>query len=572
MGAFQRLREKIKAGWLHELAREGRWLWTYIRRYRAAVWLHILLGVLAILMGLGTSVASKYLIDAVTGHKTGAIGGAAGAMAGMLLGNIAMKSVASRVGAVISIRVQNGIQAEVYQHILSAEWEALEQLRSGDLIQRLTGDVGTVAGGVTGLIPSLVSGSVQLLGALAIILFYDPTMAVIALLGVPVSAVCSRVLVERMRGYNKRMKGLSSDVLSFYEDSLSQMTSVKAFDITELFYGKMTALQQRYREEYLLYNRFSVGTSALMSLVGMAVSSCCFGWGVYRLWTGAISYGSMTMFLQLASTLRSAFSSLLGLVSSAVSVSTSAGRVMAVMELPTERTGESCDLRREGDVSLTLEQVSFAYRGGETVLDRVSLQARTGDLVALTGPSGEGKTTLLRLLLGLVEPTEGSAVLRWGGGELPLSAATRSAFAYVPQGNSLFAGTIAEDLRMVKPEATEEELEQVLRVVCAYDFVQELPGGLQYTVGNRGRGLSEGQAQRLAVARALLRGAPVLLLDEATSALDEATEERLLRSLMDSGLVRTCIFVTHRPGTMRFCTRQYRVENGRITPVERETD
>ncbi len=569
MGAFRRVKEKIEAGWLHELAGEARWLWTYIRRYRAAVWLHILLGVLAIVMGLGTSVASKYLIDAVTGHRTGVIGAAAAAMAGMLLGNIAMKGVASRVGAVISIRVQNGIQADVYQHILAARWEALEQLRSGDLIQRLTGDVSAVAGGVTGFIPSLVSSSVQMLGALGIILFYDPTMAVIALLGVPVSVICSRILVERMRGYNQRMKGLSSDVLSFYEDSLSHMTSVKAFDITDLFYGKMTALQQRYREEYLLYNRFSVGTSALTSLVGVAVSACCFGWGVYRLWSGAISYGSMTMFLQLASTLRSAFSTLLGLVSTAVSVSTSAGRVMAVMQLPTERTGGSRDLRGEA-VSLALEQVSFAYQSGETVLDRVDLQAHPGDLVALTGPSGEGKTTLLRILLGLVSPASGAAVLRFGGETLLLSADTRSAFAYVPQGNSMFAGTIADNLRLVKPEAEEAELEQVLRVVCAYDFVQELPGGLQYAVGSRGRGLSEGQAQRLAVARALLRGAPVLLLDEATSALDEATEERLLRNLMESGLVRTCIFVTHRPGTMRFCTRQYRVENGRVTETERE--
>ena len=570
MEYFRKVKRKIEEGWLREFAREVRWLWTYIRRYSATVAIHILLGVLAIVMSLGTSVASKYLIDAVTGYKTGVIGAAAAAMLGMLLGNIAMKSIANRVGAVVNIRVQNEIQAEVYERILATDWESLEQFRSGDLMQRLTGDVSTVSSGVTGFIPNLISSGVQFVGALGIMLFYDPTMAVIALLGIPVSVGCSRILLGRMRDYNRRMKDLSGDVMSFYEDSLSNITSVKAFDITNLFYQKMTALQGRYRAEYLTYNRFSVHTSAFMSLVGTVVSACCFGWGVYRLWSGAITYGSMTMFLQLASTLSSAFSALIGLVSTAVSVSTSAGRIMSVVQLPAEEIDRERDFHSEGELTLTLERVSFAYQHGETVLENVDFFAGPGDLIALTGPSGEGKTTMLRMLLGLVRPQSGSAVLRCGGEEFPLSAATRSAFAYVPQGNSMFAGTIEDNLRLTKPDATAEELERVLRVACAYDFVQELPEKLRYVIGGRGKGLSEGQAQRLAVARALLRGAPVLLLDEATSALDEATEERMLRNLMESGLIHTCIFVTHRPGTMKFCTRQYCVREGEVFLEQRE--
>lgn len=571
MGFFRKAKQKIQEGWLREFARELRWLWTYIRRYRGTVAVHILLGVLAIVMSLGTSVASKYLIDAVTGYRAGVIGRAAAAMAGMLLGSLAMKSVASRVGAVLNIRVQNEIQAEVYRRILSTDWESLESFRSGDLMQRLTGDVSTVSGGVTGFVPSLISSGVQFVGALAIMLYYDPTMAVIALLGVPVSAVSSRVLLGRMRGYNRRMKDLSGEVMSFYEDSLSNLTSVKAFGITDLFSGMMTDLQGRYREEYLQYNRFSVRTSAFLSLVGMAVSACCFGWGVYRLWSGAITYGTMTMFLQLAASLSSAFSSLISLVSTAVSLSTSAGRIMAVVQLPEEEQ-DGPDLRDEPELTLELHQVDFAYHTGETVLHGADLTAGPGELIAVTGPSGEGKTTLLRILLGLVRPRSGRAVLRTTESELPLSAATRSAFAYVPQGNSMFAGTIEDNLRLTKPDAAPEELERALRTACAWDFVQELPGALQYAVGGRGKGLSEGQAQRLAVARALLRGAPILLLDEATSALDEATEERMLRNLMDSGLVHTCIFVTHRPGTMKFCTRQYAVHDGTVRAEPREAE
>lgn len=568
MGFLQKVKRKIKEGALADFVREAKWVCGYIRRYKGTVVIHILLGVAAILMSLGTSVASKFLIDAVTGYKAGAIGGAAGAMVGMLLGNIVMKSIASRIGAAINIRVQNEIQAEVYGRILATDWESLDGYRSGDLLNRLTGDVSAVSGGVTSFIPSLISSGVQFLGALAIMLYFDPTMALIALLGIPVSVGCSRVLLGKMRRYNQEMKAIFSDTMSFYEDSLANLTSVKAFDITGLFYDKMTALQHKYRDEYLTYNRFSVRTTAFMSLVGMLVSSACFGWGVYRLWSGAITYGDMTMFLQLSSTLSSAFSSLISLVSSAVSISTSAGRIMAIVELPAEETTAERDFRAETDLGIQMKKAGFAYHNGEQVLHEVEFTAQSGDLVALTGPSGEGKTTMLRMLLGLVRPQEGEACLICGPERYPLSAATRSAFGYVPQGNSMFAGTIAENLRMTKPDATDAELEEVLRIVCAWEFVSELPGGLQYTVGGRGKGLSEGQAQRLAVARALLRRAPILLLDEATSALDEGTEERMLRNLMESGRVRTCILVTHRSGSVKFCTRQYNVQDGCVREVE----
>lgn len=565
MEFFQRVKRKIDDGFLQEFAGELRWLWQYIRRYRATVAIHILLGVLGILMSLGSSVASKHLIDAVTGYQSGAIGLAASLMVGMQLGNIAMRSISSRVGAVINIRVQNEMQAEVYRRILATDWESVERFRSGDLLSRLNTDAGAVASGVTSFIPSLISSSVQFIGAFGIIAYYDPTMAAIALLGVPVSVLASRVLIRRMRAYNREMKGIYSDLMSFHEDSFQNITSIKAFGITGLFDWKMDGLLHAYRRSYLQYNRFSVKTTALMSLMGLAVSAGCFGWGVYRLWAGAISYGSMTMFLQLASSLGAAFSTLIGLAPTAISISTSAGRVMAVVELPAEDAAPTDGFLREGAFSLDLTGVRFAYRGGDTVLRDVNMSARPGDLIALTGPSGEGKTTLLRILLGLVRPSQGEAALTGESGRrYPVSAATRGAFGYVPQGNSIFAGTIADNLRLTRPDATDVELETVLRAACAYDFVKELPGGLQYVVGGRGKGLSEGQAQRIAVARALLRGAPILLLDEATSALDEDTEERMLHNLMEGGWVRTCILVTHRPGSRRFCTRGYRVQDGRV--------
>ena len=564
MGFFRKVKRKIEDGALQAFLQEVRWLWKYIFRYRGTVAIHILLGVLAIIMGLATSVASKYLIDAVVGHKAGQIGIAASIMVGMILGNIVMKSIAGRVEAVINVRVHNEIQAEVYERILATDWEALEPYRSGDLLQRLTGDVNAVAGGVTSLIPSLVSSGTQFVGALAIILYYDPTMALIAMLGIPVSVVCSKFLLRKMREYNQKMKALSGDVMSFYEDSFANITSVKAFGITGFFNQRMAEMQKKYRSEYLTYNKFSVRTAAFMSLVGVIVSSGCFGWGVYRLWSGVITYGSMTLFMQLSSTLTSAFSSLISLVATTVSVSTSAGRIMAITQLPAEAVAEENNYDNAADLTVELVNASFCYQDGTAGVNNVNFHACPGDLVAVIGPSGEGKTTLLRMLLGLIQPQSGSAVLKYREEETPLSAATRNAFAYVPQGNSMFAGTIEENLKLVNPTAEQDEIENALKIACAYDFVQELSGGLQHKVGGRGKGLSEGQAQRLAVARALLRKAPILLLDEATSALDEETERQMLHNLMTSGCIRTCIFVTHRPGAMEFCNKKYNVREGMV--------
>lgn len=540
-------------------------MFTYIRRYRAVVGIHILLGILGTALSLLSSVAMKTLIDVVTGFQTGAIVTAAAWMAGMLLGSAAMQAAASRIAAVINIRVQNGIQAEVYDRMLRTDWASLEQFRSGDLLNRLNTDVTSVSGGVTGLLPSFVTAAVQFLGSLMIILCYDPVMALIALIGAPLSVLCSRTLVRRMRSYNRRMKDISSEVMSFHEDSLRNLTSIKAFGIMDGFRDRMCAMQGKYRETYLDYNRFSVIAGFVMSIVGLLVSAGCFGWGVYRLWTHAISYGAMMMFLQLTTMLRSAFSSLIGLVPTAISITTSAGRLMAVADLP-EEPGARETAPVPDACTVELRDVTFAYPGGEPVPEHVDFRARPGEVVALTGASGEGKTTMIRLMLGLVRPEDGSVCLTGADGRcLPVTAATRAAFSYVPQGNTVFAGTIADNLRMVRPEATDAELIAALETACAYDFVRQLPDGIYARTGELGHGLSEGQAQRIAVARAVLRGAPVLLLDEATSALDEATEQRMLENLMHSGRVQTCVLITHRAVTAERCPRRYTLRGTRLT-------
>ena len=568
MGFFRSVGRKLHTEDPQQLKRECRWLWKKIAWYRWKILAVMLLGLFGTGMSLLSSVASKYLIDAVTGYGTDMIAGAAAAMVGMMLGSLALQAVSSRVSASIHVRVRNEMQHAAYGKILRAAWEALEPYRSGDLLNRLSSDIYTAADGIISFLPSLLTSGVKLLGAFCIMLYFDPVMALIALVGAPVTLVFSRFLMGKLRYHNLTMKELTGEVMSFQEDSFRNLTSIKAFSATERYAGQMKRLQGEYEGAYLSFHSFQIGVSTCLSLVSMAVTAACFGWGVYQLWAGRISYGSMTMFLQLASTLRGAFSSLISLVQQAISITTSAGRVMAVEEIPSENAQVPEGLQREQQLQIELRQVSFQYQNGETVLQPFDFTAEPGECIAVTGPSGEGKTTLLRLLLGLVEPCSGIAQLTGSTGrQYPLSAGTREAFSYVPQGNSIFAGTVAQNLQIIAPEATREEMEQALKIACAWEFVSQFPEGLDHPLGAGGRGISEGQAQRLAIARALLRKAPVLLLDEATSGLDVETERRLMENLKGSGLVHTCILVTHRPGSAEFCSRSYEIHRGSVTEV-----
>ena len=551
-----------------QLKRELLWLLARVKQYRKQILTIGLLGLVGTVMGLASSVASKYLIDAVTGFGSGLLVRSAVVMGLMMLGSLVFQGISSRTGAKIHVRVRNEMQHNTYTRILRAGWEVLEPYRSGDLLNRLNSDVGTVSDGIINFLPALVTSLAKFLGAFCIILYYDPVMALIALAGVPVTLVLSRVLMRKMRHHNLEMKELSGEVMSFQEDSFRNLTSIKAFSLTDRFESAMHNLQHTYQNAFLSYNAFQISMSSFLSLVGMLVTVSCFAWGVYQLWNGSITYGSMTLFLQLASTLRGSFSALVSLAQQMISMTTSAGRIMAVEELPEETWAVPEGLDREETLDIVIRQVAFRYQDGDILLDPFDLTARHGDIIALIGPSGEGKTTLLRLLLGLVEPTEGSIRLVGSTGKkYPVCAGTRKVFAYVPQGNSVFSGTIAENLRLVAPDATDRELKRVLKIACAWDFVKQFPDGLEHRLGAGGRGISEGQAQRLAIARALLRKAPILLLDEATSGLDIATEQQLLNNLRQCGMLHTCILVTHRLESARFCSRTYEVHRKRVTEV-----
>ncbi|MBS7146813.1 MAG: ABC transporter ATP-binding protein [Intestinibacter bartlettii] len=575
MEFIKKVIRKIKDGMLQEMYEETKWMYTYAKKYKFQIVFYIFLGVLTTVMGLASSVGSKYLIDAVTGQDSGNIALIALFIVAMGLFSIGINAITTMISARINIKVNNEIQAEVFDKILVADWISMKEFHSGDLLNRLNGDVNTVASSILSWIPSLITRSAQFFGILAIILYYDPTMAVIALGSAPVMLIVSKTLMKKMRDYNKRMRQVSSDVMSFNEESFQNIQSIKAFDLVGLFSKRLRDVQQNYKDVFLDYNKFSVYTSSFMSVVGMFVAYACFGWGVYRLWTGHITFGTMTLFVQLSGQLSSSFKSIVSLVPSAISATTSAGRIMEFFKIKDESELEDDKAKliqnntQGKGLSVVLDDVEFSYNENKTVFQHADIVANPGEIVALVGPSGEGKTTMIRLLLGLINTKSGNASIRdINGVSCKISSATRRFFAYVPQGNTIFSGTIAENMRMVKQDATDAEIVEALKAACAYDFVNKLPDGINSKVGERGSGFSEGQAQRLSIARALLRKSPILLLDEATSALDVFTERQVLRNIMNMGYARTCIVTTHRPSVLTMCDKVYKIDSGVVCDID----
>ena len=573
---IERLVRKIKDGTATQLLQELRWIGGYARRYKWAIGWYILLGIIGTGFGLAASVVSKNIIDIVTGNQTGYALQAAIIYVVMQLTIIALKAGTARISAQVQLRVSQELRADIFQKIMRAQWEPLSEYHSGDLLTRSSRDADAVADSVISWVPSLVVDLLQFIGTFFVIFWFDRTLALLALASAPVTLLMSGFLVKRIRKYSCQMRQIGSENIAFHAEAFRNIKFIKAFHAIDIYCNKLLGIQKKQKDAAMEHNRFSVMTSAFMSLVGMVVGGVCFLWSVYRLWGNHITFGEMTLFLQLSGSLSGAFGALVSLVPAAVTAATAAGRIMEITNLPAEQIDDQAQvdhiLQTGEGVKILAENVSFSYRPGTKVFQNVEFRTEAGEIVALVGPSGGGKTTLLRLLLGMMSVQSGSIQLQGGQPTFAVeaSASTRKLFAYVPQDNTLFSGTIAENLRITNPEATDDMLFNALKTACAYDFVSELPEGLYSKLGENGEGLSKGQIQRLSIARAILSDAPVLLLDEATSALDMKTARELLKNIQSSQKWRTCIITTHKPSVLSICERAYLIRDQHVTPVATE--
>ena len=563
----QSLRDLLQDGHMREILRSWRWVLTFTRRHWAGVTGLTLFGLLSSALNLAAAIVTKNLIGSIIALDLDRLVPMAVLMVLCAAMSVAFQSIASRYSARLSTTMHQQIQKETFDRLVHADWMSVRQYPTGDLLSRFSGDIGTLSSCAMTFLPNVIVQSFTVLVTLVTIFFYDPIMALICLVSTPVLFLASRTLLRRQHTYNRKLREVSSGMTAFQSETFRNIDTLKGFGIEGAVSSQLDRWQDREREMILEHNAFTIRTNALLSSMGTLVQYAAIAYCIWRLWQGHMILDTMTFFLQQRGVLQNAFSGLVGQIPRLLSGSVAAERIRELTELPQDP--EPTDELPTPWCRIRLENVSAAYEDGVKVLADISLTAGPGEVIALVGPSGEGKTTLLRLLLGLMQPMEGVMELVDARGTVhTLGTRTRRYFSYVPQGNTLLAGTIAENLRMVNPNATDEEIIAALEGACAWDFVSQMPGTIHARLGEGGLGLSEGQAQRIAIARALMRKAPAMLLDEITSALDMDTEQKVLGYLMNLGV--TCIVSTHRPSVLTMCTRAYRVEEGRITQLSEE--
>lgn len=571
---FKLIKEKSQK--LISLKDELLWLFSLSRCYKKEIFAVTVLSVIGTVFSLTTSLCLKYVIDIVTGTLNQSILLVVLAAVAMLLGSIFLSAITSRITTKVNVKIQNELQLQVYGTIFNAQWESLREYRKGDLINRINSDASLIASGAVSWWPTVITFAAKFIYTFVLIVMNDPIMAAIALMSAPVSALLSRFMIRKMHNHSLKVKELSADIMSYQEDSFQNLQYIKSFGISDVINRRLIKKQQEYKEESLNYNKVTVLMNIIMGLVGITVTFVSYAWGIYRLWEGFITYGTMVMFLQLTLTLSNSFNSILSVIPTTINLGTSAARIISLENLPEEKSTPTAEEKKfinsnfKSGVSINCSSLSFSYsdKPSERVLKNAGFSAGIGETIAIIGGSGIGKTTFFRLLLGLLEPTEGEITFKGNNNEtIKASPSTRELIAYVPQGNTIISGTVAENLRLIKKDATDEEIITALKLSCAYDFVSKLPQGINSQIGESGNGFSEGQIQRIAIARALIKDAPVLLFDEVTSALDEETEGRLLHNIQTHFKNKTIIFVTHKLNALDISDKVYKIDKKQLHRV-----
>lgn len=498
---------------------------------------------------------SKTIIDVATGEREGNLLQYSIILVTLVVFQILLRLWDIRLRRMTEVRMANSIRLNVFSRLLYTRWQELSTLHSGDMLTRIIKDTDDVINVIVTTFPLAISAGVQFIGALVILFILDPILALILGIGMPLLALFGRLYYTKMRKYTVEVKESESLITSMMEESLLNQIIIRTFERQENELNRLEKLQSKLHRSVHKRTNISVVANLLMGSTFSGGYITAFIWSAYGLAKKTVSFGTVTAYLQLVNRIQRPLFDLIRLLPSIVSAKTAVERLIYLTGFKLEDIKEKIVLN--GKITLKFENVTFAYTPeSKPVLSDFSMIVKPGTMVAVMGETGVGKTTLLRLLLALIKPDSGKITISDGNEDVTISERTRANFVYVPQGNSLFSGTIRDNLLMGDLSADDDELKRVLKIAVA-EFVFDLPEGLDTVLGENGSGLSEGQAQRIAIARSLLRPGKVLLFDEATSALDNNTEREFLKNLKSEISDRTVLFITHQREVASFCEHTY---------------
>ncbi len=480
----------------------------------------------------------------------------------VIVASLALTAMNSIVTVVVNERFAFSIRIKVYDSVMNSTWKDISKYHSGDIVTRLSSDIDIVATGVAEVIPSIFSLGLNLVVAFGALAFFDIKIALFALFLGPISALIGIITGRKMRPIQNRIQQSESKYKSYMQESVGNLVVYKAFNAQGL--ANSTISELRRERLYWIKKRQNISAISGAFLGGSFqlgyVVALVYSAG--QLSSGLISYGTMSMFIQLVSQIQAPVVGLSKLLPRVVAISTSAARVIEIKDI--EKEDQNFEINQVDGLGIKATDVSFAY-GSEVILENASANINKGEFVAMMGTSGIGKTTFIRLIMAYLSPDKGALQIYSKEGEgKDINAGVRKYISYVPQGNTLISGKIIDNIRVGCKDISEEEIWELLKVVSVDEFVRSTPEGLHTVIGEKGLGISEGQAQRISICRALAKKAPILILDEATSALDEATEIAVLQHLRDHTKGLTCLLISHRKSIMNYCDRCIRIKDKKI--------
>lgn len=552
------LREWLKVPETKYTAREiFSWLWRAWKGNRLQAILNAIIGLLSVVVSLSSVWAVQNAIDVASHAKQGSIYWAVGLMAGLILSEFGLNIASIWVQNILGIKAQNRMQQQLLDRLLRSEWHGKETRHSGDVLNRLEFDVSNVVTFLTQTIPGALSTTAMFLGAFIYLCTLDWRLALVITFMIPLFVLVSKIYVRQMRSLTRDVRNQDSKVQSVLQETVQHRMLIKTLESDEAAVDKLEGTQSVLRKKVVKRTIFSVFSNLVMNF-GFALGYLvAFLWAAIQMSRGILTFGQMTAYLQLVNRIQSPARQLTKLVPAFVSVFTAAERLMELEEDPLEEQGTPIVF--DPPCGVQLNHISYAYDEADgNVIRDLSFDFKPGSCTAVLGETGAGKTTIVRMILALLHPQSGTVELYNSKGSREISPRMRANLVYVPQGNTLLSGTIRENLRLGRLDASDEDMKKALHLSCA-DFVMELPDGLDTQCAEQGGGLSEGQAQRISIARALLRDRSIMLFDEATSALDPDTERQLLQNIL-SKHDKTIIFITHRPAVVDYCDQTLHID------------